>query len=66
MFLLVTIVISLAALAWLNLAKPSLVSLRNPSVATSLFERANAIKGQNPNEANELRASAMAFLSVVR
>jgi hypothetical protein len=40
--------------------------IRHPSVATSLFERANAIKGQNPREANELRVSAMAFLSVAR
>lgn len=63
MFLIVTIAISLAALASLNLASPS---IRNPSVATSLFERANAIKGQNPAEASELRASAMAFLSVAR
>ena len=40
--------------------------IRYPSVATSLFERANAIEGQNPREANELRVSAMAFLSVAR
>ena len=41
-------------------------TIRYPSVATSLFERANAIEGQNPREANELRVSAMAFLSVAR
>jgi hypothetical protein len=40
--------------------------IRYPSVATSLFERANAIEGQNPREANELRVSALAFLSVAR
>ncbi len=60
MFLLITITIVLAALAIRN------PSLRYPGVATSLFERANAINGQNPREANELRASALAFLSVVR
>jgi hypothetical protein len=63
MFLLITVTLVLAAFALLNPANPS---LRNPSVATSLLERANAIKGQNPREANELRASALAFLSVMR
>ena len=38
----------------------------NPSVASSLLERASAIEGQNPAEANELRQSALAFLSVAR
>lgn len=67
MFLAITITfvftLVLAALALLNLANPS---IHYPNVATSLFERANAIEGQNPREANELRASAMAFLSVAR
>jgi hypothetical protein len=63
MFLLIALALVLAALALQNLAIPSLI---NPSVATSLFERANAIKGQNPSEANELRAFALAFLSVIR
>lgn len=48
-----------------------ILALRNapicyPSVATALFERANAIEGQNPREAHELRLSAMALLSVSR
>lgn len=60
MFLLITLALTLALLA---LSNPTRL---NPSVATSLFERANNINGQNPREANELRASALAFLSVVR
>jgi hypothetical protein len=63
MFLFISIALVLAALVLLNLANSS---IRYPSVATSLFERANAIEGQNPREANELRASALAFMSVVR
>lgn len=60
MFLLITLALTLALL---TLNNPTRL---NPSVATSLFERANTINGQNPREANELRASALAFLSVVR
>ncbi len=60
MFLLITLTLTLALL---TLSNPTRL---NPSVATSLFERANTITGQNPREANELRASALAFLSVVR
>ena len=60
MFLLITLALTLALLA---LSNPTRL---NPSVATSLFERANTINGQNPREANELRASALAFLSVAR
>lgn len=60
MFLLITLALTLALL---TLNNPTRL---NPNVATSLFERANTINGQNPREANELRASALAFLSVVR
>lgn len=60
MFLLLSTAVVLVVLAMRN------TSIRYPSVATALFERANAIEGQNPREANELRASAMAFLSVAR
>jgi hypothetical protein len=60
MFLLISTAAVLAVLALRN------APLRYPSVATALFERANAIEGQNPREANELRVSAIAFLSVVR
>jgi hypothetical protein len=63
MFVLITLSLVLAALALLNQTQPSRIS---SSVAATLFERANAIKGQNPREANELRVSAMAFLSVAR
>jgi hypothetical protein len=63
MFLLITITLIVAALVLLNLVNASCL---NPSVATSLLERANAIEGQNPREANELRVSALAFLSVAR
>jgi hypothetical protein len=69
MFLFVTIAIVLTGLAVLNLSRLTGYNKpqrRYPSVATSLFERANAIEGQNPREANELRVSALAFLSVVR
>ena len=62
MFLLITLTLALT-LALLTLSNPTRL---NPNVATSLFERANTINGQNPREANELRASALAFLSVVR
>lgn len=60
MFLLITLALTLALL---TLSNPTRL---NPNVATSLFERANTINGQNPREANELRASALAFLRVVR
>ena len=60
MFLLIAITVVLAAL---TLRSPARIT---PSVATNLLERANTINGQNPREANELRASALAFLSVVR
>jgi hypothetical protein len=63
MFLLIsTAVVFVASIALALRNTP----IRYPSVATSLFERANAIEGQNPREANELRVSAMAFLSVAR
>ena len=60
MFLLISTAIVFIVLALHN------TPIRYPSVATSLFERANAIEGQNPREANELRVSAMEFLSVAR
>ena len=60
MFLLISTAIVFIVLGLRN------APIRYPSVATSLFERANAIEGQNPREANELRVSAMAFLSVAR
>ena len=60
MFLLTSAAVVLVVLASRN------TPIRHPSVATSLFERANAIEGQNPREANDLRVSAMAFLSVAR
>ena len=60
MFLLLSTAIVLVVLAMRN------TSIRYPSVATALFERANAIEGQNPRVANELRASARAFLSGAR
>ena len=60
MFILIAITLVLAALI---LRSPARIA---PSVATNLLERANSIKGQNACEANELRASALAFLSVVR
>ena len=64
MFILIAITLVLAALILRSPARiaPSVT----PSVATNLLERANTIKGHNPSEANELRASALAFLSVVR
>lgn len=60
MFLLISTAIVFIVLAARN------TPIRYPGVATSLFDRANAIEGQNPREANELRVSAMAFLSVAR
>jgi hypothetical protein len=60
MFLLISTAVVFVVLALRN------APIRYPSVATSLFERANAIEGQNPREANDLRVSAMAFLSVAR
>jgi hypothetical protein len=60
MFLLLSTTIVFIVLALRN------TPIRYPSVATALFERANAIEGQNPREANELRISGMAFLSVSR
>ena len=60
MFLLISTAIVFIVVASRN------TSVRYPSVATALFERANAIEGQNPREANELRVSGMAFLSVAR
>jgi hypothetical protein len=63
MFLLIsTVVVLIVSAALVARNTP----IRYPSVATSLFERANAIEGQNPREANELRVSALAFLSVAR
>ncbi len=59
----------MTVLGLLNLARLLGVSKgtrRNPGVASSLLERASAIEGQNPREANELRQSALAFLSVAR
>ena len=69
MFLLVTTALSMTVLGLLNLARllgTGKTTRRNPGVASSLLERASAIEGQNPREANELRQSALAFLSVVR
>ena len=69
MFLLVNIAIALTSLAVLKLSRlngSNKPQRSNPSVATALLECANAIEGQNPREANELRASALAFLSVAR
>ena len=69
MFSLVTIAISMTVLGLLNLARllgTGKTGRRNPGVASSLLERANAIAGQNPREATELRQSALAFLSVAR
>ena len=69
MFLLVTTAISMTILGLLNLARllgTGKTTRRNPGVASSLLERASAIEGQNPREANELRQSALAFLSVAR
>jgi hypothetical protein len=63
MFLLISSTVALVTLIALAVRN---TPIRYPSVATSLFERANAIEGQNPREANELRVSAMAFLSVAR
>lgn len=39
---------------------------RTDSVARNLLERAEARAGQNPRQAQELRRSALAYLSVVR
>ena len=63
MFLLISTAVVLIVLVTLVARN---TPIRYPSVATSLLERANAIEGQNPREANELRVSAMAFLSVAR
>ncbi len=71
MFLMITTAITMTILALLNLARLvgfSAASMQsvNPGVATSLLERASAMQGQNPQEAAQLRQSALAFLSVSR
>jgi hypothetical protein len=69
MFTFISIALFMTVLGLLNLARllgTGKNTRRNPSVASSLLERASAIAGQNPREANELRQSALAFLSVAR
>jgi hypothetical protein len=69
MFSFISIALFMTVLGLLNLARllgTGKNNRRNPGVASSLLERASAIAGQNPREANELRQSALAFLSVAR
>ena len=69
MFFFVTSAISMTVLGLLNLARLLGIAQTdrlNPDVASSLFERASMLQGQNPREAEELRQSALAFLSVSR